>query len=316
MAKLPQSCGAGTAVGALGQRGRRGRRHKAPPPAQPPAAPGASARGAEEEEEEEEERPYPARGCAQSCHGAGRGKGQGAHRPEAGGGGGGGEGGCRGLPATPGTSAVPGGGCRGCPRLPGLCSPPRVPTEDEGRWPTGATSRGEDEHPGAGGGEAAGTPQQGHRGHQGEGWERGAGCGRARRGRAGRCVSPQGQERVRRSSVDLRREIIDVGSIQRLIELRKQRRKRREERAATPEPPPPPEPLEIVGEGGSQKAGVPWRSSTWGPLVVPAAPALPCPALRRVPWSRRPSCEPPCRARSASSRSSWRMVAPRTRVMR
>uniref|UniRef100_A0A8B9SMH9 Ankyrin repeat domain 2 n=1 Tax=Anas platyrhynchos TaxID=8839 RepID=A0A8B9SMH9_ANAPL len=109
----------------------------------------------------------------------------------------------------------------------------------------------------------------------------------------------KGQERVRRSSVDLRREIIDVGSIQRLIELRKQRRKRREERAATPEPPPPPEPLEIVGEGGSQKAGVPWRSSTRGPLVVPAAPALPCPALRRVPWSRRPSCEPPCRARSA-----------------
>ncbi|KFV74626.1 Ankyrin repeat domain-containing protein 2, partial [Dryobates pubescens] len=47
----------------------------------------------------------------------------------------------------------------------------------------------------------------------------------------------KGQERVRRSSVDLRREIIDVGSIQRLIELRKQRRQRREKRAATPEPP-------------------------------------------------------------------------------
>ncbi|KAM6415685.1 ankyrin repeat domain-containing protein 2 isoform 1-T1 [Rhynochetos jubatus] len=57
----------------------------------------------------------------------------------------------------------------------------------------------------------------------------------------------RGQERVRKSSVDLRREIIDVGSIQRLIELRKQRRQRREERAATPEPPPPPEPLEIEG---------------------------------------------------------------------
>ncbi|KFM06534.1 Ankyrin repeat domain-containing protein 2, partial [Aptenodytes forsteri] len=55
------------------------------------------------------------------------------------------------------------------------------------------------------------------------------------------------QERVRKSSVDLRREIIDVGSIQRLIELRKQRRQRREERAATPEPPPPPKPLEIEG---------------------------------------------------------------------
>ncbi|NXK52446.1 ANKR2 protein, partial [Chauna torquata] len=79
------------------------------------------------------------------------------------------------------------------------------------------------------------------------GWAWGAGHGRARRGRTGRCVSPQGQERVRRSSVDLRREIIDVGSIQRLIELRKQRRKRREERAATPEPPPPPEPEEIEG---------------------------------------------------------------------
>uniref|UniRef100_A0A8C0ICC6 Ankyrin repeat domain 2 n=1 Tax=Bubo bubo TaxID=30461 RepID=A0A8C0ICC6_BUBBB len=40
-------------------------------------------------------------------------------------------------------------------------------------------------------------------------------------------VPPKGQERVRKSSVDLRREIIDVGSIQRLIELRKQRRQRR-----------------------------------------------------------------------------------------
>ncbi|XP_015488203.1 LOW QUALITY PROTEIN: ankyrin repeat domain-containing protein 2 [Parus major] len=57
----------------------------------------------------------------------------------------------------------------------------------------------------------------------------------------------KGQEKVRRSSVDLRREIIDVGSIQRLIELRKQRRQRRAERAATPEPTPPPEPLEIDG---------------------------------------------------------------------
>ncbi|NXA42312.1 ANKR2 protein, partial [Eudromia elegans] len=57
----------------------------------------------------------------------------------------------------------------------------------------------------------------------------------------------KGQERARRSSVDLRQEIIDVGSIQRLIELRKQRRQRREERAATPEPPPPPEDPDIEG---------------------------------------------------------------------
>ncbi|XP_062436195.1 ankyrin repeat domain-containing protein 2 [Rhea pennata] len=69
-----------------------------------------------------------------------------------------------------------------------------------------------------------------------------------RRGARNRGVEAvKGQERVRRSSVDLRREIIDVGSIQRLIELRKQRRKRREERAATPEPPPPAEPPEIEG---------------------------------------------------------------------
>ncbi|NWI13313.1 ANKR2 protein, partial [Crypturellus soui] len=69
-----------------------------------------------------------------------------------------------------------------------------------------------------------------------------------RRGPRNRGVEAlKGQERVRRSSVDLRREIIDVGSIQHLIELRKQRRKRREERAATPEPPPPPESPEIEG---------------------------------------------------------------------
>ncbi|XP_019347909.2 ankyrin repeat domain-containing protein 2 isoform X1 [Alligator mississippiensis] len=55
----------------------------------------------------------------------------------------------------------------------------------------------------------------------------------------------KGQERVRRSSVDLRREIIDVGGIQHLIELRKQRRRRREERAATPEPAPEPEPEDL-----------------------------------------------------------------------
>ncbi|NXN92353.1 ANKR2 protein, partial [Rhinopomastus cyanomelas] len=68
-------------------------------------------------------------------------------------------------------------------------------------------------------------------------------CGPRNRG----LEAVKGQEQVRRSSVDLRREIIDVGSIQRLIELRKQRRQRREERAATPDPPPPPEPLEIEG---------------------------------------------------------------------
>ncbi|XP_009998365.1 PREDICTED: ankyrin repeat domain-containing protein 2 [Chaetura pelagica] len=47
-------------------------------------------------------------------------------------------------------------------------------------------------------------------------------CGPRNRG----LEAVKGQERVRKSSVDLRREIIDVGSIQHLIELRKQRRQR------------------------------------------------------------------------------------------
>lgn len=111
---------------------------------------------------------------------------------------------------------------------------------------------------------------------------RGVGCRRAPSwGPTECCMSPQGQDRVRRSSVDLRREIIDVGSIQRLIELRKQRRKRREERAATPEPTPPPEPEEIVCAGcgrGAAAAGDPsWRSRTGDPCCS-HAPALPCPA--------------------------------------
>ncbi|XP_050816459.1 ankyrin repeat domain-containing protein 2 isoform X1 [Gopherus flavomarginatus] len=56
----------------------------------------------------------------------------------------------------------------------------------------------------------------------------------------------KGQGRERKSSLDLRREIIHVGGIQYLFELRKTRRKRREEKAA-PEPEPEPEPEEIVG---------------------------------------------------------------------
>ncbi|XP_032738955.1 LOW QUALITY PROTEIN: ankyrin repeat domain-containing protein 2 [Lontra canadensis] len=52
----------------------------------------------------------------------------------------------------------------------------------------------------------------------------------------------KGQERVRKTSLDLRREIIDVGGIQNLIELRKKRKqKKREALAASQEPPPEPE---------------------------------------------------------------------------
>ncbi|XP_053438858.1 LOW QUALITY PROTEIN: ankyrin repeat domain-containing protein 2 [Nycticebus coucang] len=57
----------------------------------------------------------------------------------------------------------------------------------------------------------------------------------------------KGQERVRKTSLDLRREIIDVGGIQNLIELRKKRKqKKRDALAASQEPPPEPE-EEITG---------------------------------------------------------------------
>ncbi|KAF7253190.1 Ankyrin repeat domain-containing protein 2 [Varanus komodoensis] len=46
----------------------------------------------------------------------------------------------------------------------------------------------------------------------------------------------KGQERVRKSSVDLRREIIEVGGTQYLFELRKKPRKKKEEKKPEPEP--------------------------------------------------------------------------------
>ncbi|XP_074856067.1 ankyrin repeat domain-containing protein 2 isoform X2 [Carettochelys insculpta] len=55
----------------------------------------------------------------------------------------------------------------------------------------------------------------------------------------------KGQGRPRTSSLDLRREIIGVGGLQYLLELRTKRRQRREEKAAAPEPEPEPEPEEI-----------------------------------------------------------------------
>ncbi|XP_053168460.1 ankyrin repeat domain-containing protein 2 isoform X2 [Hemicordylus capensis] len=51
----------------------------------------------------------------------------------------------------------------------------------------------------------------------------------------------KGQERVRKTSVDLRREIIEVGGTQYLFELRKKPKKKKEEKA------PEPEPEEITG---------------------------------------------------------------------
>ncbi|GAB1302424.1 Ankyrin repeat domain-containing protein 2 [Apodemus speciosus] len=66
----------------------------------------------------------------------------------------------------------------------------------------------------------------------------------------------KGQERVRKTSLDLRREIIDVGGIQNLIELRKKRKqKKRDALAAAQEPPPEPE--EIV------RLGQMWAGAAW-----------------------------------------------------
>ncbi|XP_024418969.2 ankyrin repeat domain-containing protein 2 isoform X1 [Desmodus rotundus] len=56
----------------------------------------------------------------------------------------------------------------------------------------------------------------------------------------------KGQERVRKTSLDLRREIIDVGGIQNLIELRK-KRKQKKRAAALAAQELPPEPEEITG---------------------------------------------------------------------
>ncbi|XP_073650220.1 ankyrin repeat domain-containing protein 2 isoform X2 [Tursiops truncatus] len=56
----------------------------------------------------------------------------------------------------------------------------------------------------------------------------------------------KGQERVRKTSLDLRREIIDVGGIQNLIQLRKKRKQEKREALAAPQEPPP-EPEEITG---------------------------------------------------------------------
>uniref|UniRef100_A0ABI7XX07 Ankyrin repeat domain 2 n=1 Tax=Felis catus TaxID=9685 RepID=A0ABI7XX07_FELCA len=55
----------------------------------------------------------------------------------------------------------------------------------------------------------------------------------------------KGQERVRKTSLDLRREIIDVGGIQNLIELRKKRKQKKREALTAPQEPPP-EPEEII----------------------------------------------------------------------
>ncbi|XP_072482725.1 ankyrin repeat domain-containing protein 2 isoform X2 [Notamacropus eugenii] len=65
----------------------------------------------------------------------------------------------------------------------------------------------------------------------------------------------KGQERVRKTSLDLRREIIDVGGIQNLIELRKKRKQKKRE-ALTLAPEPPPEPQEIFRRTALHRASL------------------------------------------------------------
>uniref|UniRef100_A0A9L0TQK1 Ankyrin repeat domain-containing protein 2 n=1 Tax=Equus caballus TaxID=9796 RepID=A0A9L0TQK1_HORSE len=69
----------------------------------------------------------------------------------------------------------------------------------------------------------------------------------------------KGQERVRKTSLDLRREIIDVGGIQNLIELRKKRKQKKREALAAPQEPPP-EPEEIVSVLGRTPV---WALGAW-----------------------------------------------------
>ncbi|XP_044154125.1 ankyrin repeat domain-containing protein 2-like [Bufo gargarizans] len=51
----------------------------------------------------------------------------------------------------------------------------------------------------------------------------------------------QGEERIRKTSVDLRKEIVDVGGIQNLIEIRKRRQERKKKKSQVVAPEPKPE---------------------------------------------------------------------------
>lgn len=57
----------------------------------------------------------------------------------------------------------------------------------------------------------------------------------------------KGEDRVRKTSVDLRKEIIDTGGIQNLIEIRKRRQERKKKKSLVVAPEPEPEVEEITG---------------------------------------------------------------------
>uniref|UniRef100_A0A2I3H677 Ankyrin repeat domain 2 n=2 Tax=Nomascus leucogenys TaxID=61853 RepID=A0A2I3H677_NOMLE len=98
----------------------------------------------------------------------------------------------------------------------------------------------------------------------------------------------KGQERVRKTSLDLRREIIDVGGIQNLIELRKKRKqKKRDALAASHEPPPEPE--EITGPVDEEtflKAAVEGKMKVIEKFLADGGSADVCDQFRRTALHR------------------------------
>uniref|UniRef100_A0A5F5PNX4 Ankyrin repeat domain 2 n=2 Tax=Equus TaxID=9789 RepID=A0A5F5PNX4_HORSE len=98
----------------------------------------------------------------------------------------------------------------------------------------------------------------------------------------------KGQERVRKTSLDLRREIIDVGGIQNLIELRKKRKQKKREALAAPQEPPP-EPEEITGPVDGEtflKAAVEGKMKVIEKFLADGGSADTCDQFRRTALHR------------------------------
>uniref|UniRef100_G3T612 Ankyrin repeat domain-containing protein 2 n=2 Tax=Loxodonta africana TaxID=9785 RepID=G3T612_LOXAF len=98
----------------------------------------------------------------------------------------------------------------------------------------------------------------------------------------------KGQERVRKTSLDLRREIIDVGGIQNLIKLRKKRKQKKREALAGPQEPPP-EPEEITGpidEERFLKAAVEGKMKVIEKFLADGGSADTCDQFRRTALHR------------------------------